>query len=198
MAAFGALAAGSWLWGEVADGTSVALALRIAAAALLASILLRLRLPLEQTEERDLDPLRQWDAPPTAVPVDARTGPVVVTVEYVIRQEDVLEFLAAMAERRRIRRRDGARRWTLLRDLADPELWIERYESPTWLDYIRHNNRLTKEDAEIPERVRALHRGPGPPRVRRMLERQTGSLPSGGAPNARELAEPFTDPSSSS
>jgi len=198
MAAFGALAAGSWLWGEVAEANSVRAALWIAAALLLTTTLLRLRLRLEQTEERDLDPLRQWDAPATAVPVDARTGPVVISVEYVIRQEDILEFLGAMAERRRIRRRDGARHWTLLRDLANPEVWIERYETPTWLDYIRHNNRLTKEDAEIPERLRALHRGPGQPRVQRMIERQTGSLPNGRTPNARELAEPLADPSSSS
>ena len=68
-----------------------------------------------------------------------------------------------MAERRRIRRRDGARNWRLLRDLADPQLWIERYETPTWLDYIRLNNRLTQDDATIPERLRALHRGPGRP-----------------------------------
>ena len=198
MAAFGALAAGSWLWGEVAEANSVRAALWIAAALLLTTTLLRLRLRLEQTEERDLDPLRQWDAPATAVPVDARTGPVVISVEYVIRQEDILEFLGAMAERRRIRRRDGARHWTLLRDLSNPEIWIERYETPTWLDYIRHNNRLTKEDAEIPERLRALHRGPGQPRVQRMIERQTSSLPNGRTPNARELAEPLADPSSSS
>ena len=34
-----------------------------------------------------------------SVPVDSRTGPVVVTVEWLVRQEDVVEFLGAMAER---------------------------------------------------------------------------------------------------
>lgn len=34
-----------------------------------------------------------------------------------------------------MRRRDGARNWLLLRDLAAPRLWIERYGSSTWLDY---------------------------------------------------------------
>ena len=55
-------------------------------------------------------------------------------------------FLAAMAERRRIRRRDGAREWSLLRDLSDPELWIERFHVATWLDYVRHNRRRTRAD----------------------------------------------------
>ena len=69
-----------------------------------------------------------------------------------------------MAERRRIRRRDGARQWTLLRDLADPELWIERYQTPDLGGYVRHNQRMTQADAEIGDRLRALHRGPEPPR----------------------------------
>ena len=102
---------------------------------------------------------------------------MVVTIEYRIREEDILEFLAAMAERGRIRRRDGARDWKLLRDLADPQLWIERYATPTWLDYLRLNNRLTQNDALIPERLRSLHCGDSPPVVRRMIERQTGSAP---------------------
>ena len=106
-----------------------------------------------------------------------RSGPVVVTVEYVIRAEDTVEFLKAMSERRRSRRRDGALKWRILRDLADPGIWIERYETPTWLDYIRHNNRPTQHDAALSERILALHAGPDLPRVRRMLERQTGTLP---------------------
>ena len=74
----------------------------------------------ESAESLDLDPLRHWPAPETAVPVDLRTGPVVITVEYVIREDDQLEFLTAMSERRRIRRRDGALNWRLLRDLSPP------------------------------------------------------------------------------
>jgi MFS family permease len=171
MAAFGGMAGGSWLWGVVAERESISAALLACAAALLGCAAFGGRRPLAQSEEFDLDPLRQWNAPETAVPVDMRTGPVVVTIEYLIRQDDQLQFLAAMSERRRIRRRDGALNWRLLRDLADPELWVERYETPTWLDYLRLNNRLTRHDAVIPESLRALHRGPGAPRVRRMIER---------------------------
>ncbi len=54
------------------------------------------------------------------------------------------EFLDAMTERRRIRRRDGARHWTLLRDLEDPRLWIESYQFPTWVEYVRHNQRAPR------------------------------------------------------
>lgn len=139
MATFGGLAGGSWLWGVLADTHSVSVSLCIAAGALVLSAVLGLWLPLRQTEELNLDPLRNWSAPETAVPVENRTGPVVVTIEYRIHESDAMKFLSAMSERRRIRRRDGARQWMLLRDLSDPEIWIERYNVPTWVDYIRHN-----------------------------------------------------------
>lgn len=182
MAAFGGLAAGSWLWGEVAASESVRLALLAASVVMLGCAALGRWLPLAQTEELNLDLLRRWKEPSTILPVEPRTGPVVVTIEYLIRQEDIVKFRAAMAERRRIRRRDGARNWRLLRDLADPQIWIERYETPTWLDYVRHNSRMTHHDAITSERLRALHRGPDAPRVRRMIERQSAPLALEHAP----------------
>ena len=94
-------------------------------------------------------------------------------IDYEIAQGDVEEFLAVMRQRRRIRIRDGARQWALLRDLESPELWTESYHVPTWVDYVRHQERRTKADAEVTERVLALHRGAAPPRVHRMIERQT-------------------------
>lgn len=188
MAAFSGLAAGSWLWGEVAAGVSIRAALLAASVVMLACAALGRWLPLTQTEELNLDLLRSWKEPSTALPVEPRTGPVVVTIEYLIHQDDIVEFLKAMAERRRIRRRDGARNWRLLRDLADPQLWIERYETPTWLEYIRHNGRITHHDATVPERIRALHRGPDAPRVRRMIERQ--STPPALGPTSETLIDP--------
>jgi MFS family permease len=182
MATFSGLAAGSWVWGEVATNVSIEAALLIASVFMLASAALGRWRPLAQTQELDLDLLRTWQEPSTAVPVDARTGPVVITIEYLIREVDIVKFMRAMTDRRRIRRRDGARNWRLLRDLADPEIWIERYETPTWLDYVRHNGRITKNDAMIPQRLRALHRGSEPPRVRRMIERQSTRIPSSRGP----------------
>jgi hypothetical protein len=153
---------------------------------------------LPQSSDRNLDPLRAFEEPVTAVPVEPRTGPVVISVEYKIREEDIVEFLRAMGDRRRIRRRDGAQNWMLLRDLGNPQLWIERYTTPTWLDYLRHNSRMTKDDAVIPQRLMALHQGPDAPVLRRRIERQTDAMPVGHASSAHDLAEPVTDPARSS
>ena len=150
---------------------------------------------MREAEQLNLDPLVVGYAPETVVPVEDRSGPIVVTVEYKIHECDVPEFLRAMAERRRIRRRDGARQWTLLRDLADAETWIERYSVPTWIDYIRHNSRLTQEDADVPARLRALHRGSDPPVVQRMIERPPDSTTNGGPTSPHKATEPLMDSS---
>ncbi|HET7844561.1 MAG TPA: MFS transporter [Xanthomonadales bacterium] len=187
MAAFGGIAAGSWTWGNVAEHRSTTVALLWASGVLVVCAVMGLRWRLAQSEAINLEPLRQWTEPHTVLPVDARTGPVVITIEYRIREADLLDFLAAMADRQRIRRRDGARQWALLRDLNDPELWVERYKTPTWADYVRLNHRITQNDAYVPARLRALHQGAEPPAVRRMIERQTS------APSTAQLPTPEVD-----
>jgi transmembrane secretion effector len=179
MATFGGMAGGSWMWGWVSLHFGTDQALLVAAGTLLVGAALGLRSPLPPLTALNLDPLSRWREPQIAVDIEPRSGPIIVTVEYLIRDEDVFDFLGAMSERRRIRRRDGARQWTLLRDLVNPELWIERYESPTWVEYVRHNQRVTQADAEIGDRVRALHRGTEPPLARRLIERQVSAQPRG-------------------
>ena len=197
MSTFAGIALGSYVWGLVTHADGVRVALLLAGAVLFASVFLGYWRALAETASLNLEPLRRWQVPETEVPVEGRTGPVVVTIQYVIAEEDIIEFLVAMDERRRIRRRDGANDWKLLRDLANPELWVERYSTPTWHDYVRHNSRLTQEDAVIPEKLRALHRGPERPVVRRMIERQTGSLPTIQPAAEQVLTEPLTDPTRS-
>lgn len=173
MAAFGGLAAGSWTWGVAAVSLGVEGALLAAAGALVAGALAGLAVAMPDLTRSDLDPLGRFREPPLQLDLRGRSGPILVMLDYVIRQEDVPEFLAVMAERRRVRRRDGARQWVLLRDLEHPEMWTESYHVATWDDYLRHNLRRTKADAEISDRLRALHQGDWPPVVHRMIERQS-------------------------
>ena len=172
-ATFGGMALGSWLWGVVAetDGPTDALIASGVALALGAAIGLRFALPEFSTI--NLDPVGEFKEPALRLDLKPRSGPIMVMVDYEIAQEDVPQFLSAMTERRRIRIRDGARQWALLRDLENPNVWTESYHVPTWVEYIRHNMRRTKADAEISEKLRNLHRGKAPPRVHRMIERQT-------------------------
>jgi hypothetical protein len=175
-ATFGGMALGSWLWGEVAAAAGLAAALLAGAACLLGGALLGFRLPLPPRTTLDLDPLNRWREPHVELDIQARSGPVVIEITYRIRRENVSAFLRIMGERQRIRRRDGARRWRLLRDTGQPELWTETYEAPTWTEYVRHNLRLTKADANVSEQLRALHDSEEPPSVRRLIERPTNWL----------------------
>ncbi len=198
MATFGGMAAGAAGFGILAEAQGVAAALLGAAALQAAGGLLGLALPLPSGTGGDLEPLDRFREPATAIRVEARSGPIVVTAEHRIARADEAAFLAAMNERRRISRRDGARRWTLLRDLADPELWIERYHVPTWLEYVRDAQRRTRSDAENFERVRALQVPGHEIVVHRMIERPVGSAAAHHAPSGREAGDPMTDPSRAS
>ncbi|GGE32056.1 MFS transporter [Agaricicola taiwanensis] len=172
-AMFSGVALGSWIWGLFAEQHGTSDALLIASCWLVAGGALGFfpRLALPQQKELNLDPLNRWKEPHLALDVTPRSGPIVINIEYIIREEDTAEFLNVMLERRRIRRRDGARHWSLARDLEDPTLWYESYRTPTWMDYIRHNHRMTHADAVVGEHIRRLHAGTEPPRIHRTIER---------------------------
>ncbi|OYX66143.1 MAG: MFS transporter [Sphingomonadales bacterium 32-64-17] len=191
-AAFGGIAVGAWLFGIIADAYGVQISLLTATGFLALSFLAGFVLPLASARDLDLA-LREWSEPETEVAVDERSGPIVVTIEYRIAPTDIPRFLNVMDERRRIRKRDGARHWTLLRDLGNSETWIERYNVATWLDYIRHNQRRTNEDSQNMTDILSMHIGPEKPMVRRLIERQTNTLPGARETSPRELADPMTD-----
>ena len=170
---FGGIAAGSWLWGQAAETYGPANALMASAVVMVIGAAIGLRLPLPEFQSLNLDPLNRFSEPMLKLDLKPRSGPIVVMIDYDIADDDVPEFLTAMAERRRIRIRDGAGQWGLMRDLENPTLWTETYHVPTWIEYVRHNQRRTQADAIIGDRLLALHRGETLPRVHRMIERQT-------------------------
>jgi MFS family permease len=189
MITFGGLAGGSWLFGELAKDYSIGMSLIAGGGsmALLAVLGSKLRLP--RTDQRKLDPFRSNLAPPnTTAEVVPQSGPVVVSVEYRIAAEDRDAFMISMREMRRIRRRNGAQRWTLLQDIDDFSHWTERFECPTWLEYLRQRQRLTLADGEVALNVTAFHRGDGSPKVRHQLGR-TPTAASNRKSEAERISE---------
>jgi hypothetical protein len=176
MAVFGAMAVGSWITGQLAESHGVSAALLTMAAVQSISLFAGLFLRLPQVDELNLDLTGRWRAPETQVPVEPRSGPVHVSAKYRIREADIPRFLATMNERRRIHLRDGARAWSLVRDLGDAEIWVEQYSFARWLDYVLHNERRTHADDVSNNIIKSLHQGSWPPEVHRMLERQVTSV----------------------
>lgn len=165
---YGSLALGSGLWGSVADQLGTRAALGVAAGLLLVGLASALR-PLGSIDPTRLAPSRHWPAP--LLPTDgvADRGPVLITVEYRIAVEDGPAFAKAMQVVGRSRRRTGSLRWGLWNDLGDPERWVESFVDESWLEYLRHHERLTALDADIEARALAFHRGPDAPIVSRFV-----------------------------
>lgn len=172
-ASFGGMAAGSWLWGAVSDLQGLTVAFLAAAVVLAAAAAIGLVRPLTEYGDLDMSPLDLFREPTLHLDLKARSGPIVAITRFEIDPADVPEFLAVMAERRRVRIRDGAQNWVLMRDLEEPRIWEETYHVPTWVEYIRHNTRRTKADQGTYARLLALHRGETRPHTRRMIERQS-------------------------
>ncbi|RDL49342.1 Enterobactin exporter EntS [Ensifer sp. M14] len=170
---FGGIAGGSWLWGTTAEQYGATNALFASCLLMLAGAAVGLRLPLPEFKSLNLDPLNRFNEPLLELDLKPRSGPIVIMIDYEIDDADIPEFLETMAERRRIRIRDGAGHWALMRDLEIPTTWTETYHVPTWVEYVRHNQRRTQADASVGDKLTALHRGAAPPRVHRMIERQT-------------------------
>ena len=173
---FGGMASGAGLWGALAESGSLQGALLGAAAVMLLGIVFGAFAPLPDQADLNLDPANRFKEPPLSLDIKPQSGPIMVMVDYEIDEADVPHFLELMAIRRRIRIRDGAGHWTLLRDLENPDLWSESYHVPTWVEYIRHHERRTEADAENIEELKKLHRGDGPMHVHRMIERHSVSV----------------------
>ncbi|EHH06323.1 hypothetical protein MEA186_28812 [Mesorhizobium amorphae CCNWGS0123] len=168
----GGMAAGSWIWGSVAQNYSLPWALEGAAGALLlvaaAGIVLPVR-PWEETDQESSD----FRAPELALDLKPRSGPIVAKVDYSISEKNIDAFLGCMRTKRHALSRAGARNWTLQRNLQTPSLWTETFRTPTWMDFLRLNHRLTAADKEADEHLLALHDGELPPRTVLSIERTT-------------------------
>ncbi|HYI27745.1 MAG TPA: MFS transporter [Bradyrhizobium sp.] len=171
----GGIAIGSWGWGYLTDMAGVQTALLVSAAMMLVSPLLGLWLRMPPVGARNEDAEVLAD-PEVRLSLTGRSGPLVVEIEYRVDQESARAFHNVMQEVQLSRQRNGAYGWSIARDIADPELWTERYHCPTWLDYLRQRNRTTQSERALHQRAMDFHLGPDPIRVRRMLERPFGSV----------------------
>ncbi|MGB3339474.1 MAG: MFS transporter [Devosia sp.] len=169
-AVFGGQALGAWTWGIAAEAQGPEMALAIAAAVMFLGAVMGIgKLALPAIAAADLDPSNRWTEPKTSLGTSSHSGPIVIFIEYAIGEHDASRFIGLMAERRRVKRRDGARNWSLMHDIESPGLWIESYAFPSWLEYVRYSRRLTLSDTNLTDHIRSLHTAAKPPRVRRMI-----------------------------
>jgi MFS family permease len=172
----GGIAIGSWGWGHLTDYAGVETALLVSAGLMLVSPVLGIWLRMPPVGARNEAASEVLADPEVRLSLTGRSGPLVVEIEYRVAQDNARLFHNVMQEVQLSRQRNGAYGWSIARDIADPELWTERYHCPTWLDYLRQRSRATQSERALHQRAIDFHLGPDPIRVRRMLERPFGSV----------------------
>ncbi|VWX50272.1 MFS transporter [Novosphingobium sp. 9U] len=175
-AATGGLAIGAWCWGATAGAHGTGVAMIVSGATMMLSPLLGLLMPLSSDLPGGLELSVSSHEPEVSLPLTARSGPIILEVEYRVEMSQARDFYAAMQELRRARLRSGMFGWILSRDIADPELWTEQFHCPTWGDYLRQRDRATQADRLLVEAADAFHLGNREGRMRRRLERPFGSV----------------------
>ena len=153
---FGATTLGSAIWGHIAALQGIPVSMHAATAGLVLAIPLTWRSKLQTGLGLNLTPSMHWRAPHVAYDVELNQGPVLVTVRYRVASEQQPEFLAAMKEIGRERKRDGAYAWNVFEDIASDDTFTETFLIESWLELMHQHERVTTADARMEECVRTL------------------------------------------
>jgi predicted MFS family arabinose efflux permease/quinol monooxygenase YgiN len=165
----GASTFGSVVWGAMARKQGIPLTFALAALGLLVGLILLRRFVIVDPGNANFAPSSHWPDPVIAVEPSPENGPILITTHYTIALEDADAFVAAMQPVRRLRLRDGALRWTLFQDLAEPTQWLETFLVESWNEHLRQHARITHADREVEETAQAFHRGEEEPRVTHLI-----------------------------
>jgi hypothetical protein len=143
----GSLAVGSLVWGAIA-GWRVSGAHAVATAVLLGGLTTLRRWRIGTTMTLDLTVVPAAD-PQVAFHPEPTAGPVLVTIPYRVPGTEVDSFKEDMRRVERWRRRTGAYRWGIFRDLAEPERFLETFVVESWAEHLRQHQRKTAADQQV-------------------------------------------------
>jgi predicted MFS family arabinose efflux permease len=157
---FGAMTAGSVIWGQLATAWGLPITLWSAAAGIVLAIPLTWRWKIQTGATIDLSPSLHWRRPHIDHKIESREGPVLVTVEYWVDSVNRPPFLRAIEEIGHERKRDGAYAWGIFEDATEKERYWETFQIESWLELQRLRERVTKADRITEDRVRLLIKTP--------------------------------------
>jgi MFS family permease len=148
----GSMTLGALVWGLVAEAVGLRSAFLFSAVVLLAGVVAGVFIRVPETGHLDHEPAIYWPEARLAFDPQPDTGPVLVTVEFIVTPEQEAAYLKAMGRLRQSRRRTGATRWELYRDGDRPDRFVEIFSVPSWEEHLRqHSGRLTATDREVEE-----------------------------------------------
>jgi predicted MFS family arabinose efflux permease len=159
----GANGIGALCLGAIAQASTVSTAFLVVGGGLAVSALVTW--PLALPASAAAEDLMAEPLPLPEVDHVIEDGPVLVTVDYALAPGNVDAFLDVARELRRVRRRTGAIRWHLHRDLEDTDLLTEAFLVGSWQEHERQHARLERRDRDVLEQIDALLRAGRPRRA---------------------------------
>ncbi|MER8747511.1 MFS transporter [Mesorhizobium sp. M1004] len=96
-----------------------------------------------------------FPAPERALDPKPRSGRIVARVGYSRTEKSIDALLGCIRAKRHAVTRAGARNWPLQRKLQMPPLWTATFGTPTWMDFLRLNHRLTAADKKVGQHLLA-------------------------------------------
>ncbi|MDW8845173.1 MFS transporter [Erwinia sp. MMLR14_017] len=165
---FGSMTIGSAVWGQLASHYGIPVSLGVAALGMVlaSATVFRWRLDLDPDLNLDLSSSNQ---PVPALEIHHDRGPVMVTYEYLIQQDDAHSFTVCMQDMRRVRKRGGAINWSVYEDILQPGIFVETFIVGSWMEHLRQQDRYTMNDQKIQNRVYQFHQGEKLPDVRYLV-----------------------------
>jgi MFS family permease len=92
-----------------------------------------------------------------------KDGPVSITAEFNVDPTHRNECIELMRDARLIFLRNGASRWHLYEDLKHPNKFRMEVVVPSWKQHLLQIERMTKNEREVIDNLRALRSDPNPP-----------------------------------
>lgn len=166
MTFMGSMAFGSLLWGKVAEHSSISSSLLIAALGLVLTIPLTWRWRIAGIGNKDLSPSMYWPTLTAHAAINDDRGPVLVTVEYHVREDKQAEFLEIIHTVGQSRKRDGAFVWGIYESTETPNVFIETFYVESWLEHRRQHERVTDADRVLQLQVSSLLQADSTARVK--------------------------------
>jgi MFS family permease len=151
----GANAIGGLGFGGVAQAAGLTTALYAVAGCLAAGLIVTWRLALPTPGLVDLQPGEPWPLPELDEADLANSGPVLVTVKWLVRPERRADFLGLTGELRNIRRRTGAMSWRLYREAGQADEFVESFVVGSWAEHERQHGRIYASDQAVLDQLDA-------------------------------------------
>ncbi len=152
----GSMSLGSALWGKFADQYGIPLSCTFSALGLAISLILIRNIKIGEDDHIDLTPSMHWPTPEFADDIRSDSGPVMVTIEYIVESENKPEFLRLSQQLKQLRKRDGAFFWELYHKADKANCLVEVFMVSSWLEHLRQHARVTVLDKQLQDKIRTL------------------------------------------